>query len=211
MHETNLEHLEGHRLEEIDFFSIPWLIEPPQTNAYRAFPRIREFASPVGFVSGRSVLKEYCHVPLSFRGIKLDLYGKKERISRNGAEDVIVQEYYSFLFSLGDATLKCVFVIRPQTNEITTSILKEDPDKTLPAGLGIIVYQKMIDSIQTFVDREEKPMTHVVDRYPQISTRPLSIERWNELFLPLLNQKGREYTPDPDYPDKLSRTFVPKK
>lgn len=61
----------------------------------------------------------------------------------------------------------------------------------IPAGAGMVLYEKMLDFIQHLADTRGVVYRHLCERMPTYSSTPISIERWNELFLPILEK--REY------------------
>ena len=73
----------------------------------------------------------------------------------------------------------------------STEILKNDPKKELPEGIGRELYLKVLDFLQTIANTQGKNVIHYVKRYPGWkSTTAMSAERWDALFLPILHAAG---------------------
>ncbi|MBI2411437.1 MAG: hypothetical protein HYV32_06110 [Candidatus Kerfeldbacteria bacterium] len=94
---------------------------------------------------------------------------------------------------------------------VITAIKKERGSATLPSKLGIQLYEKLFDFLQDLADTTGKPVTHIVRRAPEeMSDTPLTIERWNQIFFPILNKNGRVYTLDPETEHTFEHTFLPE-
>ena len=199
-------------LERVDFFTLDWHLFLKEVKARIAMEAIEDVVEPEDIWWGQSHVKNYCHQLISFQGKSLDLFGKKEQIlDLTQAPKGDEAEYYTFHIASGEAALICKISINrhPQIS-VYTSIIKKDPEKHLPKGLGQVVYRRVLDGIQALADRENKPVTHEVSRGPKISATPMTNERWNELFLPLLNSDGRQYVVDAKQPDILDYTYQPR-
>ncbi len=73
----------------------------------------------------------------------------------------------------------------------TTSIFRNPKqnkkDSTLPFGTGIIFYRKMLDYIKEESKKYKQGLMHLVVHDPNLGLSP---EKWNEIFEPLLIEKG---------------------
>ncbi len=73
-------------------------------------------------------------------------------------------------------------------------------------GLGRVLWEMSLNLIQRFADKLGVPVNHKVSKMPR---HGLTDKKWNELFLPLLQQHGYEQ----DYPNPSLwwKTYSPEK
>lgn len=98
-----------------------------------------------------------------------------------------------------------LFIEHEEDFSVSLYALKDDPERLLPRALGMEMYRLALSMLQEVADRMGKRVVHTVQRDVTFGDRPLTIARWDELFLPLLLPAGympadqdmwvREYLP----------------
>jgi hypothetical protein len=143
---------------------------------------------------GEWVTTSYADEEVVFQGQPLSLLGSYKRTEPlRGTPSV----EYKFLV-IGEksrVTEQLHLQIHDDAISATTDILKEDPNHTLPNGIGRELYRKVLDFLQGLADQHQLPVDHMVTRYPDVSPTPLTVKRWNELFLPILEESGYKALP----------------
>jgi hypothetical protein len=76
----------------------------------------------------------------------------------------------------------------------------------LPPSTGIQLYTKLLDYIATMTTRVGKPIKHEVTRLPGTPEREMSVDKWDEVFVPLLQSRGYAEK----RPGQWEYTYAPK-
>lgn len=138
-------------------------------------------------------------VKFSFSNQELPLRATKTEVVDN--ESNITQEIYEFFITFENAEINASLSIyhnlAPPTVEVT--IIKNDNEQKLPKGLGIHLYKILINWIQHLVNQKKQDLLHSVTRATSISETPMSEEKWDRLFLPILEASGYSKDPDGEY------------
>lgn len=102
-------------------------------------------------------------------------------------------------------------VLRPNTGEATTGIfrnplLRPGDKMYMREGAGAELYKKILGYLQVSAIKLNKPIHHRVTRKPGSETMPMSVEKWNEIFAPILTGLG--YKPS-SAGDIWTKTYMP--
>ncbi|OGH59370.1 MAG: hypothetical protein A2725_00900 [Candidatus Magasanikbacteria bacterium RIFCSPHIGHO2_01_FULL_33_34] len=73
---------------------------------------------------------------------------------------------------------------------------ENDKKNSLPAGTGIILYQKILDYIKEEAKQYKKGLLHRVIHEPSLGLDP---QKWNKIFEPLLTEKGYKKITDGEW------------
>ncbi|MFA6475313.1 MAG: hypothetical protein WCV88_03900 [Patescibacteria group bacterium] len=127
-----------------------------------------------------------------------------------------------FAFTLGDTketingtiTINYDYALDPSGNgHVKTSIRRnkeKDTPPHLPPGVGITLYEQMLKTLQQLANDKSMPLQHYVTRFTEYRPdNPLTINQWNEKFIPVLQKFGYEPR-HPEFDDgKYKKTYQP--
>ncbi|MBP6945302.1 hypothetical protein KBD61_03485 [Patescibacteria group bacterium] len=84
-----------------------------------------------------------------------------------------------------------------KSQEARTFIQKPGDEPLLRDGIGVQLWEKMVDLLATDAGRLHKTVHHKITMEPGMTTKtPLTTQRWLELFGPILKKRGYLQTSD---------------
>ena len=123
---------------------------------------------------------------IALNGKKISNYvqGKEQEKFRLVSEEVYLKFGTNECYIDG----RMIFHFNPDTNfvTVTTSVKKEGEDG-LPKGIGIKLYEKMLESMQKLADKNGINYRHIEMFDPELSSGSMKRDDWEDLFLPRLN------------------------
>lgn len=102
-------------------------------------------------------------------------------------------ESFTVILGKDGAVIKMILEFTYETNNkgaVDVQIIRQDPDNILPKGLGILAYQKLLDLIANIAKTKDMPITDQVSMVLNYSDTPLTPERWESIFVPVLDERG---------------------
>ena len=83
-----------------------------------------------------------------------------------------------------------------------------DPTVEMPKGVGLILYEKILERLARLAHERNTTIRHVAQRFPQISKTPMSNEQWDKIFVPILEHHG--YQPVPNVSGEWTKDYLPR-
>ncbi len=143
-------------------------------------------------------------------------YKEFEVSYRNTPLTLSVEQEATFSAMSGDSEIRLTIALTNGTDHAFTKItVKKKKDGTYSVetdvtndirkmpGLGRGLWEMALPVIQKMADQWNSPLQHEVKKVPY---KKLSLEKWDTLFLPLLEKHG--YTP---HGEAWTKTYSPKK
>jgi len=148
-------------------------------------------------IRGENLMKIFDgEMSFHFGNEDIELYVEHAQVFNSQDEDRLVKESYEFnLGNKPSAELEGAITVHYQSDNnsqpfVTTNIKRNDPQTELPKGLGLRFYQTLLLFIQDIANKRNVSLKHLVSRHVLFSKTPLSNQRWDELFLPILQSEG---------------------
>lgn len=116
-------------------------------------------------------------------------------------------QVYEFIVQRGNSTVNLKVLIEPINGYylVNDTLLKTNPDKELPDGIGMQLYNLVSQFIQHLAARDNVLYRHSMLKFRGISENPMSDERWHELFNPIIEKL--KYTQIND--NRYVRDYIP--
>ncbi|MFA6475315.1 MAG: hypothetical protein WCV88_03910 [Patescibacteria group bacterium] len=176
-------------LDQVDLIHLPW--GEPQATDYN---------------NGKIYQTEQT---IRFKGMDILLKAKKTEIYKTDPS--------SYVFSLekDTETIDGVIIIHYASTTSTstevyahTSIIRnkeKGASLVIPNGAGVTLYKQMLSALQQLANDKRIPIRHIVTRITDFrNDNPLSRDRWNETFMPILENNDYQ----PVYPNHDSGMFT---
>lgn len=158
-----------------------------------ALPELRnlDIQIPEIFVKGENTQT----IPVSFNGkiIELHIFTRdfSEELPSN-MFTVLVRVLKEPSGSLKDSVANVYIVFEKNKEGFRATTGVSNSDRTLK-GLGRELYDLSLKLIQKFARKHNAPVTHMILKLPDSG---LSTEKWDELFLPILEREGYKQVGD---------------
>jgi hypothetical protein len=169
--------IEARSLEELQPIELPWEeVDKEQLNPEELDPW--------------AIKQEGVHV---FRA-KTDVKFKTQTLVLDALkfEDLIGDATYLLRVYKNDAHVYASISLRREPKEIYAhdAVIKRDPHRILAKGLGVELYKIILSLIQRHADMTKLPVRHTVERVVELSSTPMTTNRWDEIFVPILTSSG---------------------
>lgn len=143
--------------------------------------------------SGDRILKEVGDQDCEAQGATMHLHVER---SRQKSQGQAVEGGDRYTFRLSTAAKKCgveamcYFLDSDNGQELAKTEIQRTRGSRLPKGIGRLVYEKILELIQERANIGSKIILHDIERVLTVSQTPLTEDRWNELFVPILLEHG---------------------
>jgi len=153
-------------------------------------------------------------IALQYQGKNLYCTIIHEQVTYYAVEGNVDREYFNYIISDNTGQLGIEANINlskiPDLDQAFLAIMtihRIDKLAQVPNGTGIILYEKMLQCLTNLANKRNIIIKHAVKRYPEISKTPMTNERWDEIFVPILKSHG--YTPVSDSPGDWVKEYQP--
>jgi len=139
----------------------------------------------------------------------------EEWVSKDNPEQNFTDESYIYKLSnpSDDRVITLNLIIKPSDlagDQFKAKTLFERLDASIhfPEGVGMAVYQKMLDQVAHFAEEYHTCVTHVIDlKFQNVAITSLTPELWSHMFQPLLERNG--YQPVSEEEGQWSKVYAP--
>lgn len=189
--------------EQLNIGSLDWI------NTYPIEFKNLKFEVEPGFhpktlESGKIIETKYTSKQISIDGFNYILVGRDDILETKYSTSRAMNLYLGKEENYINSTIE----ISEDAEDIITetSIVRHDPQKNLPRGLGRIFSEETVKFLQNLATKTGKPVLHRVDRSPGYDGVELSEIEWDRMFIPKLEKAGYERTTE----NNFSKIFYPE-